>query len=265
MRFRVVGLCLLFGTPAHGCSGDAAETASSAARAAHERANRSGADTPAPANTESYPVRWSRELDLRALSDAERRLSAREPHDYAELTLADAKAQPASCVEWLELHAKGYRPAGALEEQTDRAAKIRCQTLSIVKDAKPARTSHVRDLLWDRGLLPVLPAELATVDHPNRQRAVKAASDAGKTLKEFDPKVRAKPVAGDASLVILEGGRRLMISLHGEAWGDFNRDGVDDLVMSVVNGATDGDFSYARVMTVTRKTPDEMLVPIDVR
>ena len=262
MRFRVVGLCLLFGTSAQACSGDASETAGSPVRSALARSPEPRAEATAG---EFYPVRWSRDLSLRALADAEPRLRAREPHDFTELTLADAKARPASCSEWLELHAKGYRPAGALDEQTDRAARIRCQTLSLLKDARPARASHVRELVWDRNLLPLLPAALATIDQPSRERAVNAASEAGKTLKEFDSRVRAKPVAGDASLVILEGDRRRMISLHGEAWGDFNRDGVDDLVMSVVNGATDGDFSYARLMTFTRNAPDAKLVPIDVR
>lgn len=211
-------------------------------------------------------MRWSRGLDLPALAVAEARLRAREPEDFGTLALEGAKVQPASCLEWLELHAKGYRPAEPLDEPADRAAKIRCQTLSLITHARPAQISHLRDLAWDHGLLRILPAAVATAYDRNRERAIQAASAAGKTLRELDSRARAKPVAGDASLVILEGSRRMLISLHGEAWGDFNRDGVDDLVMSVVNGATDGEFSYARLMTVTRRAPEEMLEPVaDVR
>jgi hypothetical protein len=56
-----------------------------------------------------------------------------------------------------------------------------------------------------------------------------------------------------------------MILVHVEARGDVDGDGVEDLVLSVVNSATRGTYSYVRLTTVSRKASDSPLIAISVR
>lgn len=56
-----------------------------------------------------------------------------------------------------------------------------------------------------------------------------------------------------------------MILVHAEAWGDLNDDGVDDIALSVVNGATRGTYNYVRLLTLSRGTSGATLTPVAVK
>lgn len=219
------------------------------------------APTAAPSR---YAVKWWDGLELPSLADALARYSRREPDLFGELELAGSRARPVSCVEWSELHSKGFEPVNTVEGQRDDGAKIRCITLTLLQRAKPATQSYVRDLPWNRKLLTLIPAAVATALSQDAERAVNAATTEGKTLAQFDPKARPKPAREDSALEIIESNRQTMIVIHAEAWGDFNDDGTDDLLVSVVNGATRGTLAYVRLMTLTRFGQTETLQIVDL-
>jgi hypothetical protein len=51
----------------------------------------------------------------------------------------------------------------------------------------------------------------------------------------------------------------MLVMLHAEAWGDFNGDSVDDVVVSVVNGAVEGTYASVRLLVLTRTSADGLL------
>jgi hypothetical protein len=217
---------------------------------------------PTSADPDRYLVKWWDGLELPSLADAPARYSRLEPDSFGELELAGERARPASCVEWSELHSKGFGPINTVEGQADDGAKIRCGTLKLLQSAKPATQSYVRDVPWNRKLLSLLPAAVATSLSQDDERAVHAATTGGKTFAQFDSKARPKPGSEAATLEIIEGDRQTMIVIHAEAWGDFNDDGTDDVLVSVVNGATQGTLAYVRLMTLTRFSQTESLSAI---
>jgi hypothetical protein len=219
---------------------------------------------PTSANPSRYPVKWWDGLELPSLADAPARYSRREPDSFGELELAGSRARPASCVEWRGLHSKGFEAVNTVEGQSDDGAEIRCVTLALLQSAKPATQSYVRELPWNRKLLRLIPAAVATAISQDDERAVNAATADAKTLAQFDPKARPKPGREESTLEITEGDRQTMIVIHAEAWGDFNDDGTDDLLVSVVNGATRGTLAYVRLMTLTRFNQTEPLRVIDL-
>ncbi|MDB4987879.1 MAG: hypothetical protein JWN04_3057 [Myxococcaceae bacterium] len=213
----------------------------------------------APAATGNYPVKWWSGLDLPSAAQASARYTANEPELFGELEHAGSRAQPASCKQWAELHAQQYEAVDGLAEQTDRGAKLRCATLQLIEHAKPARISYVRDLRWDHSLLGLLPAAIATVVNEEGQRIVEAASAAGKSFKQLQPKAQLRPSTDQDTLEIVEAGKQMMIVLYPQAWGDFDGDGLDDVAVTVVNGAVHGTLSYSRLLTFTRSGPREPL------
>ena len=121
----------------------------------------------------------------------------------------------------------------------------------------------MRDLPWNRKLLALIPAAVATALSQDDERAVNAATTDGKTLAQFDPMARSKPASEESTLEIIDGDRQTLRVIHAEAWGDFNDDGTDGLLVSVVNGATRGTLAYVRLMTLTRFSQTEPLRVIE--
>ena len=215
----------------------------------------------------NFPVKWSSAsaLELKSASDAHARYLQDEPDTFGELEGEGTKVRPTNCVQWSELHAKAYAPTNGVEETPDSGAKLRCATLALIERARPAERSYVRDLSWDRNMLPILPVDIATSVHDDDERAIAAARGAGKSFKQFDPKARAKPTTDKETLEIIEGDKTTMVLMYPMVWGDFDADGTDDMAMAVVNGATQGTLAYSRLLTVTRTSAIEMLRVIESR
>lgn len=213
------------------------------------------------ATSEQHPVRWWDGLQLKSLNDAKVLYTSGDAQDFGELKLDGERARPTTCVRWTELHKKGYEPVNTPEEQTDNGAKLRCLSLKLLQRARGARTSHIRSLVWDSSMVRVLPASVATALNQDSVRARDEATAAGKSLSELAPSVRANPSSDESTLEINEG--ETLITLHAEAWGDFNGDGVDDVAVSVVNGAVQGTYAVVRLLVLTRFSDDGLLKVIE--
>lgn len=219
----------------------------------------------AASDVAAYPVRWWSGLELKTLAEASKLYTATQAGAFGDLQRGDVTKRPNDCVEWTKLHADGYEPTTTVEAQADSGAKLRCMTLLLLQRAQPAKASYVRDLAWDRSLLSVLPAAVATAFNKEREQAVTEATSKGLTLAQFDGKAKVKPSQEEQTLEITEGGGQTMILVHAEAWGDLNDDGVDDIALSVVNGATQGTYSYVRLLTLSRNTSGAMLTQVMVK
>lgn len=202
----------------------------------------------------AYPVGWSQELELATLDDVDVRWKRRDEVPCCDLQRGEQTVAPTSCEQWADLRMQGYEPATTLEETGDGAALIRCGTLHLLRKAQPATRSFVRELAFDGTLLPLLPAEFATAMSRTEVQAVAAASAAGKSLLAMNPRARAKWI-DDLQCLEIDEGQGDSILLHKEAWGDFDGDGVDDLVVGVRN-LTSGSASQSRLLVLTRLAPD---------
>jgi hypothetical protein len=216
---------------------------------------------PAAAESEQYPVQWWEGLQLKSLHDAASLYTSGDGQDFGELKLNGERVRPTSCTQWAELHSHQYEPVNTPEEQADNGAKLRCLTLALLQRAHAARTSHIRSLAWDSSMLRVLPAAVATALNQDSIRARDNATTAGKSLAEFAPSARAKPSSEARTLEIDQGDT--LITLHAEGWGDFDGDGVDDIALSVVNGAVRGTYAAVRLLVLTRLSADGLLKVVE--
>jgi hypothetical protein len=219
----------------------------------------------AASNEAAHPVRWWSGLELKTLEDAGKLYTTAQADSFGDLQRGESTKRPSDCVEWTRLHVDGYEPTSTVEAQADNGATLRCMTLLLLQRAQPAKVSFVRDLAWDQSLLQVLPAAVATAFNEKREQEVSEATSKGQSLAQFDRKAKVNPSPEEHTAEIIEGDGQKMIVVHAEAWGDFNGDGVDDVALSVVNGATKGTYSYVRLLTLSRGTSGATLTPVAVK
>jgi hypothetical protein len=258
---RISSAIALCGAVLCGCRGrDHSEPAHQPATLAPSRAADSSA-RPAAGATEPYPVQWWQGLQLKSLNDAASLYANADGQDFGELKRDGERVRPTNCTQWAELHSQSYEPVNTPEEQTDNGAKVRCLTLALLKRAHPARTSHLRSLAWDSSMLTVLPATIASALNQESVRDRDQATAAGKSLSQFAPNARAKTSSEERTLEISQGD--MLIMLHAEAFGDFNGDGIEDVALSVVNGAVRGTYAAVRVLVLTRFSADGLLKVVE--
>jgi hypothetical protein len=175
-----------------------------------------------------------------------------------ELVRKEKFAHPDNCRRWRSLRNRGYAPKSALGKQIDAGALVRCGALEFLARARPSRVTHVRKLLVGAGPS-ALPAIVASATSPLAEQARDRAVAKGASLAEFLPSARNTPSELPGRLAIAEPSSESSVILNAEAWGDINADGVEDLVLSVLNTADDGTYYAMRLIHLTRLSPSSPL------
>jgi hypothetical protein len=152
---------------------------------------------------------------------------------------------------------KRIQPSTALEVQPNIAAKVRCGALELLQHAKPASRSYVHDLKLTPKIVSVLPADVAS--SPEAQTALASSIAARRSLEAHDPHLKAKPGPTPNSLEITEGDRQSYVVIEPLAWGDFDGDSVEDMLVSVTNGASEVSVLAGRIMVLTRDEANAVL------
>lgn len=133
--------------------------------------------------------------------------------------------------------------------------------IPFLETAIPARQSFVRGLHPGRDLVRLLPLEIV----PMLGEESNDVADAIKTHKswlKFYPQTRITEKTGtDLSLQM----GRYEMSLTVLAYGDFNHDGFDDMLVFYEQRVTDGTFCYSGLAVLTRTNATDCLrtLPVD--
>ncbi len=214
-----------------------------------------------------YPVWWSPVLELDSLEGIDARL-------HRALWLGDDEGMPlfkieddkredvsaANCIELRLLVDKGYRGAGSHDYWVQQYLLAQCRAIELMKRARPAKRSFLRDFVLDEEAIHVLPAmveDSSSCDFVCRQRV---ANERPIPLSQFTPVFRVT-VTSDQEIEI----RTLAIEtdLSILARGDFNDDGLDDLLLLTSSGATEGTWANAEIYLLSRETPGSVLRVLD--
>jgi hypothetical protein len=84
----------------------------------------------------------------------------------------------------------------------------------------------------------------------------------GRSLAELIPDARLASSRRPRRLTIAEPSGESRFTLHAEAWGDINGDGVEDLLVSVFNSVEQGTYFELRLLRMTRVAPEGALTVI---
>jgi hypothetical protein len=205
----------------------------------------------------SMQVWWAPELKLASLAAIDRKMDQRvepfTPADGQGVTLQNAaggrieERRAFTCREFLALYDEHFSPGDDYQNNREGGFIAQCIPLRVLQKAQPSRESYVRAFHWTSDSLAELPVLFLPIESGT---AGQAAARSAKTWKEYEPTahiVKAEgntlevdvPDAWECSLVVL-------------ARGDFNGDGVEDLLVQGYRQAMGGTFREFPVFVLTR-------------
>lgn len=195
-------------------------------------------------------VQYSARLNVSSRQQLEQRLHAH---------FAEGAAHPAgvsNCGQLLDQRGHASQAGSSdRQRQAERSTMADCLVLQELWSAKPARASYLHDLPWDARVLPLLPPQLAITVSAESERAAGAAAGFGQTWRDFDPSAAAAAGArGPDEIVVTGKGFVERLILWGR--GDFNGDGLEDLLVQSFDTLTEGTYRNTRLFVLTRRTAD---------
>src|SRR5215471_6722307 len=203
-----------------------------------------------------HPVRWTK-----AVGPSSRQALAAEFRAPVRIfprssRIRDHKRVIRTCVDYARAKKKGWEAADRYEGVSESIYIDQCQTLALVLAAKPSRTSYVKNFKLDEAALDLLPPSLTYVKGPD---AAGEAERQGLSWKKLVPGLKIKEKSAN-SITVLEPGLEddtARIDLEIKAFGDFNDDGVEDILLSwEAHTESDGKLQGSALLVLTRLTPD---------
>ena len=190
-----------------------------------------------------------------------------------------------NCVELKALTDAGYSAFSPFKFMRQQALLNWCRILETLRRARPARVSYLRDFVMSAAAVDTLPVMLNYARHTRGKCAEYIANRDGVPWSAMD-KIVEVDVIDETSMRVLtehpnerftEGGFVWVgggwTSVRVMAWGDFNGDGIEDLLMNVGSHAVTwrkhtGDYSVATanlgdLFVVTRDAPGAVLHVLD--
>lgn len=149
-----------------------------------------------------------------------------------------------------------------IEIQPARARLLRCRALKKVTQARPSRVSYVRDLFSTKALGNVLPADLAPAFAPGEDEERARAGREGRTWSGLDRKVRFEADPDRKGTLRVQGnGVSGVLALW--ALGDFNGDGIEDVVVDRSMSPEGGSAVDMATFLMTRTRPGGVLTVLE--
>lgn len=215
---------------------------------------RSHDEQPTPTRKSGYAVQYSSRLNLSSASEIDQRLDTPFTAGTVHPAGVDNCAQLlAKCGPALQGNCAGRSSSTSDRDlQAQKSTLADCFILRELQHATPAPSSHVAELKWDEHILPLLPPQLAINVSAESLRKAKAAATRGQSWPDFDKSATASTDGLDQIVVQGKGFLERLI-LWGR--GDFNGDGMEDLLVQSLDTLTEGTYRNTRLFILTRKTP----------
>ncbi|MEE8536161.1 MAG: hypothetical protein V3S45_08930, partial [Kiloniellales bacterium] len=194
-----------------------------------------------------YPVWWSPVLELESLDAIDARLERLIWPDYEEgllfysgsgANLVEAWAN--SCASLKKLTEAGYFGGGSPGIWLQHYQLSLCEAIEALESAAPANVSFLRDFTFDVESVNHLPAMVNLSPSCDFICREMVANDKGIPLSRFDD-VLLRQVISDTEIDIWTAAWQVRLTIL--ARGDFNADGVDDMLVLSSGGATEGTYA----------------------
>ena len=150
----------------------------------------------------------------------------------------------------------GFEPADNADLQMSGWFIKTRSFIPFLEKAQPSSTSFVHDLKMNRALLAILPIDLGPQVSNEETEAAQKAIRKGKSWRDFYPET--KIINHTKTMFQLEVDD-WMIYIRVLAYGDFNHDGYEDVLVSVTHEAIHGTWVNTFPAILTRNKPDTSL------
>jgi hypothetical protein len=215
---------------------------------------------PTLAYAEEYPVRWTEHIKINSLDEIDSALDnyvdeyAGTPHELTLINDQEDKHRVSTYRQYRALQDEGYYPATNWDILYQFRFTENCTSLELLKKAKPSKISYIADFNITDNPLQVLPPTLDLINTSYEIEKAEEAIKQGKTWKEYDP--TSTYTVKDAYSIHIEtyedtyGGNDIYITV--QAWGDFNNDGIEDVLLLVTHYIKGASYRDCRHRLLTR-------------
>jgi hypothetical protein len=197
-------------------------------------------------------VTWDRSLGIKRQQDIHAELARVLPADeHAKLVKEGAPNRIArNCPELSQLRGQGYAAVSKFDLPNYHALCNRCAVLQALKKTRTAKVDYLAGFRLGQEALRYLPPNLTAVFHGEDSARAAEASKAGKSWMDFEPGATA--TGGPDSLVVRNEGTEVALRIW--ARGDFNGDGVQDLLVETDGETASGYYRTDRMYVLTRRS-----------
>jgi hypothetical protein len=214
-----------------------------------------------------YPVWWSPALELECLDAIDARLErALWTHESDGMPLIKSEGDTRievwanSCNDLERLIEEGHSAAGSHDYWVQQYQLAVCRAIEMMRRAKPAKRSFLRDFVLNEDSIDYLPAMVdisPSCDMLCRQRV---ANERRIPLSAFEPVFRVT-VTSDEEIEIRTIGFETDLTILARA--DFNHDGLEDMLALSSGGSISGRGAWADVFLLTREKPGAVLYDLN--
>ncbi|MCH9019637.1 MAG: hypothetical protein IIA73_04655 [Proteobacteria bacterium] len=228
-----------------------------------------GRGTPARAQEAvPYPVWWSPSLELESLDKIDERLKRNlwPGDDGFRLFVGIGNNRTTviahSCADIRRYEKEGSGAIDSPDIYLWLTVYRECVPIERLRDARPARSSHVRNFVLDAGALDYLPAMVTLSPSCDWWCRLYAANERRIPLSKFEDGrlLKARPIS-DYQLEVETELDIIQIEILARA--DFNGDGWEDLFMKTDTKSKEGRWGDDTTFMATRESPDDVLWVLD--
>ncbi len=219
-----------------------------------------GAEEPGP-----YPIWWSPMLELESLDRIDERLERPLRSDWSGLkmfqyeegqTKRENPVYVNNCRLLIDLRAQGYTGWNTYVFELMRHMLALCRGIELMKRAKPARISYVRDFELNEEAPEYLPW---MVSQPIKRSlvCVQLVINQRRVPWSWISRIERVEVISAGEMVVYTVGWADRLTILARA--DFNGDGLKDVLIVNDNWATEGTYDNSDIFLMARESPNRVL------
>ena len=193
---------------------------------------------------------WTGKLQLSDLAQLPQRLNA-PFEDKIPVSKGSRSAVAGNCADYLLYVPQGFEPASDMEGRVLRSWGVDCDALKALEHVRAAKRSFLKGFVLNASALRSLPPEMSTSLSNDAAESAKRADAEGLSWAAFRRGAKAEQ-QGD-KLVIADGSTRTTLEIY--ARGDFNGDGLEDLLVRDDSSVVRGTYTDSRLFVLTRRSP----------
>lgn len=214
-----------------------------------------------------YPVRWTSEVKIKDLSEIDllfdKPVNMSRACEDCSLELTDDKDESkkvkiVTCKQYFDSRHNNFYARTTYDMSMESWFILDCNTLNFLKNSIPSKVSYLNDFVLLKDTIRYLPAKLISWGCVGSEECNKMNS---KMLEDLGAELKIK-VEDKFNLGLEYDGTANTITLL--AWGDFNHDGIEDILLNVTHHYMGGTGRAYDSVILTRLEKDGKLVELPI-
>lgn len=221
----------------------------------------------AVAQPAAHPVRWLEEVAPPGRAALEARLAQPVKNEIPDPLVEetrDGRTVIRTCTDYAAAKKRRWEPANNFQIAVEAAFREQCEVGALILAAKPSRQSFLDTFTLDTSALDRLPPTLSYALSGDAERAASEAERLGKSWKTFKPAAIVVETPSTHELVVEEPDDA-RIDLRIKAFGDFDGDGVEDVLIFVSTHAIGASFQSYEPIVLTRTSAGGSLKVVNIK